>query len=64
MVNLTIGCNNQMYRKAALRRDWVTYLKGNKDSGTRWTEEAMAEIFEWASTTRITNTMLKELVSK
>jgi hypothetical protein len=64
MVNLTIGGNNNMYRKAALRRDWVTYLKGNSDSGTRWTEEALVEIFEWASTTRISNKMLKELVSK
>ena len=52
----------EMYKKAALRKDWVDYLRKNKLPTGTWTKQAMDELFTWAKTTTYSHNDLELIV--
>ena len=58
--DLTMSKSKKMYKKAMLRKKWVSYLRQNALPNHQWTEDVMEEMFTWAMSTRFTN--LTEIV--
>ena len=58
--DLTMSKSKKMYKKAMLRKKWVSYLRQNALPNHQWTEDVMEEMFTWAMNMRLTN--LTEIV--
>jgi hypothetical protein len=61
--NLAMKNGKELYKKAALRRDWVSYLRENEVKKGQWTAEQMEDLFTWAETTRIEASQLDLIIA-
>jgi hypothetical protein len=61
--NLTMKSNKEMYRKAALRKQWVEFLRDNETPRGRWTPKKMEKIFSWAENTTFDDKDLNNIIA-
>jgi hypothetical protein len=55
--------NKEMYRKAALRKQWVEFLRENETPRGRWTPKQMEKIFSWAENTTFDDKDLNNIIA-
>ena len=55
---------NEMFKMAQLRSEWVKHLKRHKLQVRFRTQLEMFQVFEWAKTTVITEDELADLIKK
>lgn len=60
--NLAMKTEKEMYKKAALRKDWVDYLRQNEVPKGQWLAEEMDELFKWVNDTRIDSPQLENII--
>ena len=57
-----MSVNNQIYKKAELRQDWVKNLCKNEVKNQAWNDEKMQILFKWAIHTRIDSVNLMKII--
>jgi hypothetical protein len=52
----------EMYKKAKLRKDWVDYLRRHEVPMGQWTSEKMEDLYHWTNNTWISSDELKIII--
>jgi hypothetical protein len=53
ITNLTKDAKGKTFKKAWLRLKWVNFLKENKIDISRWDQNNLSELFQWANNTKV-----------
>ena len=54
----------EMYKKAALRKDWVEYLRENEVKKGKWRMKEMDDLFAWANTVKFDDNDLARITQR
>ena len=61
---LTMKNAKEMYKKAALRKDWVEYLRKNEVKKGKWRMKEMDDLFAWANTVKFDDNDLAKITQR